>query len=241
MTAKEGGEPPFPVSPAPKRTMSRPDAEDTVVVAVRAARDVDREGLRCVLGAIAGIRCVEPEELSDGKAPLVTVVASPSLRWVQEEVSHWSARGPMVAITDASHGWTTTCLMGAGAQVVLDYSDPVARIVATVQGLAWQSHVAVPAMVTRWRAASTERKASETNLTPMDQRIWQAVAQGRSNVEIAERLGIKPTTVRDGITRIYKQLGVRHRAAAAALWWRQHEAEESDRGPPGRGGGGGER
>jgi DNA-binding NarL/FixJ family response regulator len=50
-----------------------------------------------------------------------------------------------------------------------------------------------------------------------------ALADGCSNAEIAERLTIAPTTVRKQLENIYAKLGVRNRTAAIATT--RHEAQ----------------
>lgn len=51
-------------------------------------------------------------------------------------------------------------------------------------------------------------------LTPRERQVLDEIASGRSNREIAERLGIRPKTVRNHINRIFSKLGVSHRAEA---------------------------
>jgi DNA-binding NarL/FixJ family response regulator len=52
-------------------------------------------------------------------------------------------------------------------------------------------------------------------LTPREQEILGIVAQGSSNAEIAEALGISETTVKGHLWRLYQKLGVPNRTSAA--------------------------
>jgi DNA-binding NarL/FixJ family response regulator len=52
-------------------------------------------------------------------------------------------------------------------------------------------------------------------LTPREQEILQQIAQGASNREIADRLYLSEKTVRNHITHILSQLGLRDRTQAA--------------------------
>ncbi|MEI9851098.1 MAG: helix-turn-helix transcriptional regulator [Sphingomonas sp.] len=50
-----------------------------------------------------------------------------------------------------------------------------------------------------------------------DAEVLAWLAQGHSNAAIADRLGVRPTTVKHALERIYARLGVTTRAAATAL------------------------
>jgi len=54
-------------------------------------------------------------------------------------------------------------------------------------------------------------------LTPRQREIIALVAEGLSNQEIGERLGISEGTVKQHLQRIFERLGVRNRTALAAL------------------------
>jgi DNA-binding CsgD family transcriptional regulator len=62
------------------------------------------------------------------------------------------------------------------------------------------------------------RGAAAGELTPAERRIAELVARGRSNREVADALFLSPKTVEAGLTRIYRKLGLRSRAALAAEW-----------------------
>jgi DNA-binding CsgD family transcriptional regulator len=51
-------------------------------------------------------------------------------------------------------------------------------------------------------------------LTPRETEILDLVAEGKTNPEIAEILGIAPTTVRRHLENVYAKLGVHTRTAA---------------------------
>ncbi|PZO44138.1 MAG: DNA-binding response regulator [Pseudanabaena frigida] len=56
-----------------------------------------------------------------------------------------------------------------------------------------------------------------TNLTPRKQEILRLIAKGANNREIADTLFISEKTVRNNITNIFSQLGLRDRTQAA-IW-----------------------
>jgi DNA-binding CsgD family transcriptional regulator len=70
--------------------------------------------------------------------------------------------------------------------------------------------------------ASAGRAGS--GLTPTEQTIGALAAQGLTNREIGERTFLSPKTVEVNLTRIYRKLGVRSRAALASRFAHDHES-----------------
>jgi DNA-binding CsgD family transcriptional regulator len=60
------------------------------------------------------------------------------------------------------------------------------------------------------------RAPSPFALTPTEEQVAHLVAAGRSNKEVADALFISVNTVEANLTRIYRKLGLRSRAALAA-------------------------
>jgi DNA-binding CsgD family transcriptional regulator len=71
----------------------------------------------------------------------------------------------------------------------------------------------------------------DLGLTPRESEILDLVAEGKTNPEIAEVLGIAPTTVRRHLENVYAKLGVHTRTAAVTrclgFLERRREAIES--------------
>jgi DNA-binding NarL/FixJ family response regulator len=68
----------------------------------------------------------------------------------------------------------------------------------------------------------TSQVTSEfAKLTPREQEILRLIAKGASNREIADTLFIAEKTVRNNITNIFSQLGLRDRTQAA-IWMNNH-------------------
>ncbi len=67
--------------------------------------------------------------------------------------------------------------------------------------------------------SSTPRKMtpSKHKLTPKQQKIWELMAKGLSNREIAEELNLSEGTVKVHATSIFKRLSVRNRTEATLL------------------------
>lgn len=57
-------------------------------------------------------------------------------------------------------------------------------------------------------------------LTPRQHQVAQALAEGRSNKDIARALGISPATVKDHVQDILSALGLKNRTEVAAAFLR---------------------
>ncbi|KAA0697783.1 DNA-binding response regulator [Neorhizobium sp. P12A] len=58
---------------------------------------------------------------------------------------------------------------------------------------------------------------SAVPVTPLEQEVLSHLARGRSNREIARKLGISPSTAGTHVENLYRKLGVSTRAAAALI------------------------
>ena len=63
-----------------------------------------------------------------------------------------------------------------------------------------------------------------TELTKTEREIVALVAAGRTNLEIAERLVMKPKTVEWNLTKIYRKANVRSRTELAVLFVKEPNA-----------------
>jgi DNA-binding NarL/FixJ family response regulator len=95
--------------------------------------------------------------------------------------------------------------------VVLKESS-VAELYAAIAHIR-TGHAVMPA---RWRAVP-----DTVALTPRHVDVLELVAQGFSNDEIAQHLGLRPNTVKFHISEIFRRLGVRNRIEAIA----QHDRD----------------
>jgi DNA-binding CsgD family transcriptional regulator len=62
-----------------------------------------------------------------------------------------------------------------------------------------------------------EERRRMPGLTRREREILNLVAEGKTNVEIAEQLWVSPATVRKHLENVYAKLGVHTRTAAAAF------------------------
>jgi two-component system response regulator DevR len=70
------------------------------------------------------------------------------------------------------------------------------------------------------RAAAAGRGADAVELSPRQQQMWQSIAEGLSNGEIADRYRISLNTTKAHVRELLQRLGVRNRTEAATLYFR---------------------
>lgn len=75
--------------------------------------------------------------------------------------------------------------------------------------------------------ADAQRRNGSLELSPRQQQMWQAIAEGLSNLEIAQRYRISLNTTKAHVRELLQRLGVRNRTEAATMYYRrrpQHHA-----------------
>lgn len=64
------------------------------------------------------------------------------------------------------------------------------------------------------------RRTETVDLSPRQQQMWQSIAEGMSNGEIADRYRISLNTTKAHVRELLQRLGVRNRTEAATLYFR---------------------
>ena len=118
----------------------------------------------------------------------------------------------------------------AGASGFLLKDAPPAELVGAIRTVAGGDAVVSPRVTRRMlelfadrmpaagaTAASPAGDPRMASLTPREAEVLQAVAEGLSNLEIAERLVLSETTVKTHVGRVLGKLGVRDRVQAVVL------------------------
>ncbi len=103
-------------------------------------------------------------------------------------------------------------LLEAGAAGYLTKDKSPAQIVEAVR--------AVSLGEGRWFVVPPTRTAAFESLSDREREVLVALADGRSNPEIADVLGLSESTVRNHLTGIYAALGVQSAREAVAWAWR---------------------
>jgi DNA-binding NarL/FixJ family response regulator len=147
--------------------------------------------------------------LSDRRAPDVVHDCERALgSFADEAVLLWGSHDMSVL---------TGC-MGAGARAFVMEGDPPAVLTTAIRsaaaGTTYVGQRAVEALVD-WLAHEQRSRGSGAERRDLD--LLRLLAEGRTTVDIAQRLGLAPKTVRNRASRLYQRLGVHSRAAAVRL------------------------
>jgi two-component system response regulator DevR len=110
----------------------------------------------------------------------------------------------------------------AGAQGYLMKEIDPAGLVDAIERVSAGESVISPDLTARMlaivRANSKQTDSIFTLLSPQEKRVLDLVVQGRTNKEIAEKLGLSENTVKNYLANVFEKMHVRRRSQAAALY-----------------------
>jgi DNA-binding NarL/FixJ family response regulator len=166
--------------------------------------------------AIDQVTTLNPDVvLMDVRMPVMDGVAATKL--ITSRVN-----GPKVLVlTTFDDLEAATQALQAGAVGYLLKDTPIEELVHAIQSVYRGYQHLAPGLVQRLLTQTSEVKNATpddpgfTQLTPREQEILLLIAQGCSNREIAQKLYISERTVRNHVTSILSQLGLRDRTQAA--------------------------
>lgn len=119
----------------------------------------------------------------------------------------------------------------AGASGYLLKEVEMDDLIAAVRSVAAGEAVLDPSLAAQvlaeFRSTPSKPKVPELRLPRRDVQILNLVAQGLSNLEIAERLSISEKTVRNRLTQVFKQLHLKNRTEAALYALREGIADSN--------------
>jgi len=191
---------------------SAADGEEAVALAVRQRPDVVLMDLR--MPRVDGIEATRllHEQLPDTRVIALTTYAD------DESV--------LAALRAGARGYLTK---DASSEDIRAAILCVASGSATLDP-AVQHHVVAALVSVPSTPAQTESPAATLpdDLTPRESEVLVLIAEGLSNVEIAERLCVSPTTVKSHINHLFAKAGLRDRAQAVNYAYRTGLAQ-----PPG--------
>jgi RNA polymerase sigma factor (sigma-70 family) len=109
--------------------------------------------------------------------------------------------------------------MAAGARGFLAKDASRDEVLAALAQVAAGGVAFPPALIRRalTEDAQCPLPGALARLTPRENEVLEAIADGRTNKEIARNLGISPGTVKTHVERLIGKLGVRDRTQAAIL------------------------
>lgn len=114
--------------------------------------------------------------------------------------------------------------LSAGASGFVLKDTPPEELVAAVRSVAAGGAMLAPAITRRLIARFAGRLGAESDfakrldlLTAREREVLQSLADGKSNIEIAETLFIGPSTVKSHVSSLLSKLGLRDRAQAVVF------------------------
>jgi DNA-binding NarL/FixJ family response regulator len=161
--------------------------------------------------------------LSDRDAPDLVGDCEQLLEGFVDEVVVLSSRPDIASVLGC---------MGAGARTFVMEGDPPEELFAAVRsGAEHRAYMGRRTLeiVVEW-LAEQERPERRQARQREDRDLLRLLAEGRSTGDIAESLGIAPKTVRNRLSKLYRRLGVRSRAAAVRLAEERGLLDPADRG-----------
>jgi two-component system nitrate/nitrite response regulator NarL len=204
-----------------------PDPETIAVFVISDVR-LYREGLTDLLGRAPQIRVIG--------AAADAVQGSGQVRGLQPDVVLLDTAGGnlagaryvleaapdarVVALAAPEADEDLIALAEAGVLGYVTREQSLDELVATVAGVARDELVCSPRIATvlvrRVQALAADRPQPTERLTAREAQVLELVAQGLSNKEIAARLYIEVTTVKNHVHNILEKLGVNRREEAVA-------------------------
>ncbi|HWG38892.1 MAG TPA: response regulator transcription factor [Terriglobales bacterium] len=155
--------------------------------------------------------------MADGPAVLVTALPATRTGW--ERLAQWTRRGARarVLVLGENRPALAARALRAGASGYLDWESSIEMVVKAIRGVAagelWAERKIAMALL---REPEAERR-----LTPREQCVLEALAEGKRNKEIAAQLEISETTVKSHLNHAYQKLQISDRLQAA-LWVERH-------------------
>jgi len=170
-------------------------------------------------GALRATRIHEGREQPAGEPPSA-VICFPSLEDVAPEVESARILAPnsvVLVFAPSPNLRLARAALGAGASGLLHPGMRPEQVLRAIR-MALRGETVLPrALLPAW--LDEERPPDLGSLLSARQReILELVAEGSTNAEIAGRLFLSESTIKQHLRAAYKALGVRNRTEAAALW-----------------------
>jgi NarL family two-component system response regulator LiaR len=141
---------------------------------------------------------------------------------------------PVVMLTSAPDDAHLLAAISAGATSYLQKTAEVGEVLATVRAAARGESTLPPGLTTRLLGAMREQQRNPSpvhRLTPRERDVLAAIAQGRSNREIARALRISEETVKSHVSSVLAKLGLADRTQAA-IYALRHGVVATEPDPP---------
>jgi len=206
---------------------------DVVRVLLGGCEPIVREGLRTVLhrrhGFVVVGECDDPTKVVDQAfelQPHVAIVDYAFLRAGDEKVItalRMDAGVPVLVFGSGDDDHQIAAAFRAGATGYAPPHLPSADLHRAVHevaaGNAWVHSSGMRALLdlVRGRLVDQRAQAVIANLTPREREVFQLLARGYTNREIASELDVRDQSAKTYATRVMRKLGLRNRAAVAVF------------------------
>ncbi|HEY8123658.1 MAG TPA: response regulator transcription factor [Myxococcota bacterium] len=121
--------------------------------------------------------------------------------------------------------WETINAGAAGYLLKTASKEELLRAIRAVAEGAGYLQAAVTMPVLKRVAHDARSLGSRRDLTPRERHVLEALAEGQSNKEIAQRLSLSEETVKSHLRSLYEKLGAADRAHAVSIALRQRLIE----------------
>jgi DNA-binding NarL/FixJ family response regulator len=193
------------------------------IVWVKGTHHVLSLGLEKALGA--GARVHKGHEGPKAEAPAAVIHFPDGEEEVAQEVRKIRAQAPNAAVlvfAPTPDLGLARAALKAGAVGLIHAGMPPEQILRALS-VALRGEVVLPRGLLRLWVDEQRRPEPRIDLSARQGGVLELVVEGLSNAEIAGRLFLSESTVKQHLRAAYKALGVRNRREAAALWqrWRR--------------------
>ena len=180
-----------------------------------------REGLRQLILADPSFVIIEgdrPAREGIGPDAADVLLVDSGTEGVLDHCANLKADRPrLLCLSVPNDAWAIDAL-AAGARGIIRKGDAITDILRAIptvnEGRVWAPrHVLVGAWLRQERGAVVEKR-----LSARECEVVRCVAAGMSNKALADRLAIRPATVKAHLTNVYQKLGVRGRGELTALY-----------------------
>ena len=136
----------------------------------------------------------------------------------------------VLVLTAYKDGETLRSVWDAGADGLSFKTEPPERTIAAIREV-HAGRLVFPQAARRWMAKSRDRAEARSELTAREREVWELVAEGLTNRQIAERLEVGENTVKFHMQNLFLKLDVSNRTEAA-MKYVQAERSGGSSGPP---------
>jgi DNA-binding NarL/FixJ family response regulator len=100
-------------------------------------------------------------------------------------------------------------------------TEPPQQTIASIRQV-YRGHLVFPQAARRWLRTQRQRPSgpSMEDLTEREAEVLELVAQGLTNVQIAQRMNVSENTTKFHLQNIYQKLNVNNRTEAASIFYK---------------------